>query len=453
MENLPSIFVQREKYPFLPDDVFMPIEAPIVPKEISGRYGVNKRGEMKNLETGRLLSKVVSENKYIRFTSTYRENGKPKSINSSVHRMVASVFLNNPNPNIYNVVNHINNNRGDNTLNNLEWVTPEENWRTDKVSLRNTKFLGMYVGYILDGKEVERFYARDTPSKYVRSSIESAAIKGGTYKGMIWKYEKPNRIIPGFSGNLDDYEWYEHWKYPGLYVCKKGFIKIDEKLSYYSDERNTTGYVHVSIKHKTYPAHRIIMEYILGRNLEKGEIVDHIDRDRKNNHFDNLKLCNNKENMNNINTIKYISNTIIVCNLYGDIILKTHTREAYEFIYGTDYNKGLNLSGTLLSAMLCKKSYICIKEGDNDALFNKLKYVYFIISKDKTKIIKTYTNLKDLYKDEHLNSSQRKIYRSLKSNTLINNYYVLNGQDAWNILKSIGHLTALDPENNQPLDM
>lgn len=46
MENLPSIFVQREKYPFLPDDVFMPIEAPIVPKEISGRYGVNKRGEI-----------------------------------------------------------------------------------------------------------------------------------------------------------------------------------------------------------------------------------------------------------------------------------------------------------------------------------------------------------------------------------------------------------------------
>lgn len=46
MENLPSIFVQREKYPFLPDDVFMPIEAPIVPKEISGRYGVNKRGKL-----------------------------------------------------------------------------------------------------------------------------------------------------------------------------------------------------------------------------------------------------------------------------------------------------------------------------------------------------------------------------------------------------------------------
>ena len=36
MENLPSIFVQREKYPFLPDDVFMPIEAPIVPKEMEG---------------------------------------------------------------------------------------------------------------------------------------------------------------------------------------------------------------------------------------------------------------------------------------------------------------------------------------------------------------------------------------------------------------------------------
>ncbi len=38
------------------------------------------------------------------------------------------------------------------------------------------------------------------------------------------KKEEALRLI-GFSGNLDDYEWHEHWKYPGLYVCKEGFIR------------------------------------------------------------------------------------------------------------------------------------------------------------------------------------------------------------------------------------
>lgn len=53
------------------------------------------------------------------------ENGKTHKYN--VHRIIAELFVHNPDPNIYTQVNHIDEIKYNNVANNLEWVTPKQN--------------------------------------------------------------------------------------------------------------------------------------------------------------------------------------------------------------------------------------------------------------------------------------------------------------------------------------
>jgi len=54
-----------------------------------------------------------------------------------IHRMVAECYI--PNPNNYEEVNHINNNRSDNRVENLEWCTTQMNTEHTRKQGRNSK--------------------------------------------------------------------------------------------------------------------------------------------------------------------------------------------------------------------------------------------------------------------------------------------------------------------------
>ena len=84
-------------------------------------YSVSDTGEIRNDLTGKKLKSFVSSTGYK--ISHLSANGIKKTV--KLHRIIAKAFI--PNPNNKKCVNHINGNKQDNSLNNLEWCTHSEN--------------------------------------------------------------------------------------------------------------------------------------------------------------------------------------------------------------------------------------------------------------------------------------------------------------------------------------
>ena len=88
-----------------------------------GLYEASNTGKIKSFQRGkaRILSLCKNSQGYLQVV--LRKDKAVKSL--YVHRLVASAFM--PNPNNKPEVNHIDGNKANNNINNLEWVTRKEN--------------------------------------------------------------------------------------------------------------------------------------------------------------------------------------------------------------------------------------------------------------------------------------------------------------------------------------
>lgn len=96
-------------------EIFKPI------KGLEGLYSISNLGRVRNEKFNRILNPSLKNNGY--YYHNLSVNGKKK--NFYIHRLIAEAFI--PNPYDYPVINHKDENKTNNSIDNLEWCTIEYN--------------------------------------------------------------------------------------------------------------------------------------------------------------------------------------------------------------------------------------------------------------------------------------------------------------------------------------
>lgn len=269
---------------------------------------------IRNKKTKRILKGYIPENYYP--SIKLKVNGKSKIY--KIHRILAEHFI--PNPNNYKYVNHIDGNKNNYSIENLEWVTSSQNIK----HAFDTK-LRKSVG---TPKSMDLLDSTNTIIKVFPSVKDAAKYVGCTDRTisehMKNKLRKNNTIL--IKNNILRYSLppeddpNEFWKTLIINNVKNEKYEISDIgnirntiTKFLIKQHLSMGYMSVGIDGKQKYVHRLVLSTFCD-NFNSNFDVNHKDKNKLNNKLNNLENLSRKEHLikDHGKPVYYIENNIIV---------------------------------------------------------------------------------------------------------------------------------------------
>ncbi len=247
-------------------------------------YEISDQGNVRHVNKNTTLTQGLN-NGYKQVT--LRLNGKSKIV--AVHRLVATEFLGNDEGKA--TVNHINGNKIDNRLANLEWSTQKENVHHSMKTGLNRVRVCPITQFSMDGKEIAKFSSIreiEEKFKYDRSLIIRVCKgKGKSGYGYTWKYtndDSPVKDEPNGKHYLD---------YDKYVIVDDGRVFSKKTKKFLKPVKNANGHTYVTFsetkrKKKNFYIHTLVARLYLP-NPDNLPTVNHINGIRDDNNVSNLK--------------------------------------------------------------------------------------------------------------------------------------------------------------------
>ena len=274
----------------------------IIWKQIPGfpKYEASIYGEIRNFKTKDEL-KLNPVGGY-NMVGIY---GDHERVQCKVNRLIALTFI--PNPDNLPVVDHIDNNKINDHVLNLRWMTYSQN---SQAYVDDFKVYRKILQFDIDGNyiktwESQRELLKEHPEykmHSIRAQIRGTRISAYQHK---WKFDPaiPDRTPDPnekFEPITIEYEEHDLSNYS---ISKKGNIINNKENLLMSTNLNESGYVIVSLrcKKKKKPVsakiHRLLgIMFLENDDPENKTEIDHLDKNRENNDLPNLEWVTCQEN-------------------------------------------------------------------------------------------------------------------------------------------------------------
>ena len=160
--------------------------------EFPDRYEINKMGQVRNIRTGMVLSGTIKKNDGYIYYGLKDSNGKTYS--RAAHIMVAKQFL--PNNDNTLIVNHIDENRANPCVDNLEWISRRDNINHGTAQKRKGEKIQRPVSeYNKEGKYIRTWKSVKCIVEFVEGREVSNTRTDNVYNRIRTISEKNNKDI------------------------------------------------------------------------------------------------------------------------------------------------------------------------------------------------------------------------------------------------------------------